>query len=203
MQKEKFSSELEGWLKSKEPKTIIGLSEVFREKAFAVIFLLLMFLPSLPLPTGGITHIFEIITMLLAIELILGQKTIWLPKRWRNLELGKAVQARAIPFIIRRIKWFEKVARPRLKGLVGSHLFLRLIGIITFVFALAAFVAPPFSGLDTLPSLGAVIVALAIIFDDAMILVLGILAGTVGIGTIIGLDTVIFGLIHRLLSQKL
>ncbi len=47
--------------------------------------------------------------------------------------------------------------------------------------AVAAALAPPFSGLDTLPSLGAVAVALAIILEDAVVLAIGAVIGTVGI----------------------
>jgi hypothetical protein len=47
--------------------------------------------------------------------------------------------------------------------------------------AVAAALAPPFSGLDTLPSLGAVAVALAIILDDVVVLAIGVVIGTGGI----------------------
>ena len=45
---------------------------------------------------------------------------------------------------------------------------LRLLGLILAVFAIAAALAPPFSGLDTLPALGAVLVCLAIITADVL-----------------------------------
>ena len=78
-----FSDDLETWLKSPGSKTLSGMNAVFAEKSFAITFLLLMSIPALPIPTGGITHIFEIITMLLALELVVGLRTIWLPKRWK------------------------------------------------------------------------------------------------------------------------
>jgi hypothetical protein len=43
--------------------------------------------------------------------------------------------------------------------------FLRLLGLLFVALAIAAAFAPPFSGLDTLPALGAVAVALAIILE--------------------------------------
>jgi hypothetical protein len=76
----KFSDELESWLQSKQPKTLLSLIKFSEEKSFAVLLLLLMFLPALPLPTGGITHVFEVIAVLIAIEMMLGLKSIWLPK---------------------------------------------------------------------------------------------------------------------------
>ena len=51
-----FSDELERWLRSDESKTLRALGDVFEEKSFAATILLLMFLPALPVPTGGVTH---------------------------------------------------------------------------------------------------------------------------------------------------
>ena len=67
---ELLSDELERWLQSDRPKTIGGLVELFQEKSFAVLFVVLLAIPALPLPTGGVTHVFEVIAMLLALELV-------------------------------------------------------------------------------------------------------------------------------------
>jgi hypothetical protein len=85
---EKVSEQLERWLASEGDKTLGTLIELFEEKAFAIIFVLLMGVPALPLPTGGATHVFEIVTVLLALQLIAGRDEIWLPKRWRALQLA-------------------------------------------------------------------------------------------------------------------
>ena len=79
---EPFSTQLEHWLADDEPKTLGRLGEVFAEKSFAVTIMMLMFLPALPLPTGGITHVFEAIVVLLALQMVLGRRTIWLPERF-------------------------------------------------------------------------------------------------------------------------
>src|SRR5205823_3277144 len=55
------SDELEAWLKSDSPKTLGSLTHMFGEKSFAVVFLFLLGLPALPLPTGGATHVLEVI----------------------------------------------------------------------------------------------------------------------------------------------
>ena len=64
------------------------MNDVFAEKSFAVTIMLLMFVPALPLPTGGVTHVFEAITVLLAAQMVLGRRTIWLPARWKRRDLG-------------------------------------------------------------------------------------------------------------------
>src|SRR5438105_3407329 len=99
MSEQKFSTRLESWLGSSGPKTLGNLTDVFAEKSFAIVVLVLMFFPALPLPTGGITHVFEIITMLLALEMIAGRKNIWLPKWAKQKELGKTTEKKMVPFI--------------------------------------------------------------------------------------------------------
>jgi len=54
-------------------------------------------------------------------------------------------------------------------------------------FALSAFLAPPFSGLDTLPSLGVVVVGLGVLLRDLLLAVLGALLGAIGVSTILAI----------------
>src|SRR6478609_2588923 len=110
---EPFSDQLERWLRSDGTKTLGALNDVFAEKSFAVTVLLLMFLPALPLPTGGVTHVFEAITVIVAAQMVVGRTVLWLPGWARRRELGKATIEKALPFIARRIRWFEKFSRPR------------------------------------------------------------------------------------------
>ena len=77
-------------------KTLGNLIVLFEEKSFAIIFVLLLGVPALPLPTGGVTHVFEIIAALLALQLIVGRDQIWLPQRWCALELAGPTQQRFI-----------------------------------------------------------------------------------------------------------
>ena len=76
-----FSEQLHKWLKSSAPNTTFQLQKVFGRRSFAIVYILLLVLPALPIPTGGITHVFEIICMLLALEQIIGLQSVWLPKK--------------------------------------------------------------------------------------------------------------------------
>ena len=88
---QKFSDELESWLSGDGPKTLEELGNTFAERSFAVTILLLMFVPALPLPTGGITHVFEVITVVIALQMVLGRRTMWLPRKWKQRELGATI----------------------------------------------------------------------------------------------------------------
>jgi len=194
-----FSKQLERWLKGKGPKTLDDLTGVFGEKSFAITILLLMFLPALPLPTGGVTHVFEIITMLLSLEMMIGRRTIWLPSRWRAKQLGGQSQKKLVPFMACRIRWFEKYSKPRFSGVLKSQYFLSVCGLILFGFSLAALLAPPFSFLDTLPALGAVAVALSIILEDIGVFVAGCMIGIFGIIVEIFFGSIIVAAVRHLL----
>lgn len=193
-----MSENLERWLVRVGPKTLGGLEEVFAEKTFAVTIMFLMFVPALPLPTGGVTHVFEAMTVVVAGEMVLGLRTIWLPTRWRQRQLGTTTIKRAIPFMVRRIRWFERFSRPRWAPLFRRRWFLRLLGLIVIAFALAAGLAPPFSGLDTLPALGAVVVALSVVLEDAVLLGVGIVIGAAGTAVMLTLGAAVVHLIGRL-----
>ena len=173
-----FSDQLEEWLSSDDEKTLGRLTEVFAEKSFAVLIMILMFLPALPVPTGGVTNLFEIVALVVALQLVLGLRAVWLPRSWARRPLGDAVTDRGLPFILRRVRWFERFARPRFDRLIGSRAALRVLGVVLVAFVVSSAVAPPFSGLDTLPALGAVVVSLGIILEDVIV---GGIGSTIGV----------------------
>jgi len=177
---ELLSDELERWLRSSRPKTVGSLVELFGERSFAVLFLLLLAIPALPLPTGGVTHVFEVIAMLLALELIVGRRQVWLPQRFCRRELGPGTEKRA-EVLIRRIRWLERHTRPRLGYLLSYRLTRSIFGVVVLVLTLGAFLAPPFTGLDTLPSLGVVIISLGVLLQDPRLGIAGTLIGSLGI----------------------
>jgi hypothetical protein len=176
-----FSDQLECWLRSDSTKTLGALSEMFAEKSFAATIVLLMFVPALPLPTGGVSHLFELIAVVLAAQMVVGRRTIWLPDSWQRRELGGATTEKAIPFMMRWIRRVERFSRPRGARLLEQGWMLRLVGLLLMGLAIGAAIAPPFSGLDTLPAMGAVAVALGIILEDIVVLAVGAVIGTGGI----------------------
>ena len=188
---ELFSDELEGWFRREGRKTLGSLVDLFAERSFAVVFVLLMAIPALPLPTGGATHVLEVITMLLALQLIVGRRTIWLPKRWLRLEVAGASRERFTSTLLRRIRWLERYARPRASWLLHRQPSRTVFGLLVLGFSLTAFFAPPFSGLDTLPALGVVVLSLGVLFEDALVALVGFAIGALGAVLVIGFGSVV------------
>ena len=175
------SQELERWLKGSGKKTIGGLLDVFEEKSFAILFVLLMGVPAIPAPTGGATHVFEVITVILALQLIAGRDEIWLPARWRDKELAGDRQKAFLERLMKIIRWLERFSKPRMRFIFNRRLTNIAFGFVIIGFSVAAFFAPPFSGLDTLPALGAVLISLGVLLEDFLFVVVGLVLGVIGV----------------------
>jgi hypothetical protein len=177
-----LSDELEQWLAGRGEKTLGTLVEAFGQKSFALLFVVLLGVPALPLPTGGATHVFEIIAALIALELIAGRDEVWLPSRWRGLALTGEKRQKFLAALLRLIRRLERLSQPRWRFVFGHRLSDIAFGLLVVGGSAAAFLAPPFSGLDTLPALGVVVIALAVLLEDALIAAVGgvlLLAGVV------------------------
>jgi hypothetical protein len=178
---DKVSDQLEGWLSTDGDKTLGSLMDLFGDKGFAICFVLLLGVPALPLPTGGVTHVLEIIAVLLAVQLIAGRKQIWLPQRWCKLELAGRNQQRFIHGLMRMIRWLERLSRPRLRFLFDHRLSNIVFGLLVIGGSAGAFFAVPFSGLDTLPALGVVLLSLGVLLEDVVLALVALVVGVAGV----------------------
>jgi hypothetical protein len=142
---------------------------------------LLLGVPALPLPTGGATHVFELIAVLLAAQLIARRHHIWLPKRWLSLELAGDKQQRFIAGLMRSIRRLERISKPRLRFLFDHRLSNVIFGALVIAGTLGAFLAPPFTGLDTLPALAVVLLSLAVLLEDFAIVIAALVVGLAGV----------------------
>lgn len=177
----KLSDELEEWLSGEGDRTLGALVDAFGEKSFAILFVVLLGVPALPLPTGGATHVFEVIAALLSLELIVGRRQVWLPERFQRVTLGGDKQQRFIAGLTRLIRRLERLSRPRLAFLFRGRLSNAVFGLLVIGGTAGAFFAPPFTGLDTLPALGVVVLSLGVLLEDFLVVAAGLVIGVGGI----------------------
>src|ERR1044071_1854116 len=140
-----ISVKLEEWVESDRKKTIGDLVDTFGPRSFAILFIVLMAFPALPLPTGGVSHVLEIVAMLLALELIIGRREVWIPERYRDKELKGLANTKFQQALLKRIRWLERFSRPRFSRLLETRVTRTLIGMVVFGLCLPAFLAPPLS----------------------------------------------------------
>lgn len=177
----KLSDELERWLSGDGERTVGSLLNLFGQRSFAILFVLLLAVPALPLPTGGATHVFELIAMLVSLQLLIGRREIWLPQRWRRIQLSGGRRERFLAALMRLIRRLERFSRPRAAFLFGNRVANAVFGLLVIGLSVGAFLAPPFTGLDTLPALGAVVLSLGFLLEDVLVVAGGIVIGATGV----------------------
>jgi len=192
-----FSKQIESWLDSKQPKTFGNLSTFFGKNSFATIFIICMAIPALPIPTGGITHVLEVVVALVALETIIGLKSLWLPKWLAKKQLPTLVIKTGLPKFIQYLRKLEKYSRPRGVAFINNTFTERFAGLAVLAFAAGAFFALPFSGLDTIVSIGAVVLSLGLVLNDVVYFVAGLIIGVIGLFLGIFLGTVIAHALKR------
>lgn len=198
MNRERFGDELERWLNSDADKTLGGLIDLFGQKGFALMFVLLLGPSALPVPTGGVTNVLEVVAMLLALQLFANRERIWLPRRWRGIDVAGPKQERFIGALMKMVRQLERYSRPRLAFIFGHRLSNLAFGALVIGGSLGAFLAPPFSGLDTLPALGVVLLSLGVLLEDFAVVVVGVLVGAAGVVLEIVLSSVAVNLLGEL-----
>src|SRR5581483_5921011 len=137
----------------------------------------------------AVSHALEILTMLLALELVVGRTDVWIPTRFQHRELKGLTGPKFSGALLKRIRWFERFSRPRMAGLLENRLTNMALGAVVFGLALTAFLAPPFSGLDTLPSLG--VLGLGVLLGDIVVAGVGAGIGAAGVVVVVGLGKAI------------
>jgi hypothetical protein len=191
---EKVSDQIERWLDERDDHTVGGLLDLFEEKGFAILFIMLLGVSALPLPTGGATHVFDVIAVLVAAQLMVGRKRISMPKRWCRVPLAGSKQQRFLNGLLKLLRFFERSSRPRLRVLFDHRASNMVFGLTVIAFTTGAFFAVPFSGLDTLPALGVVVVSVGVLLEDFAIVSLGWIIGIAGIALEIALGRAVLGL---------
>jgi hypothetical protein len=171
--------------------TVSELIDIFQDRTFGALMLLFALLSMLPLPPGS-TFVLGAPLVVLAAQVTLGFRKIWLPQRVLDVsvkasDLGK-VTKRSTPYL----RAVERLLNPRLTiffGTIGD----RVIGLLCFGLAILLFLPIPFANL--LPALAIACFSLALIEKDGLVALFGLVVAGAAIGVIITIyGTILIGI---------
>jgi hypothetical protein len=100
------------------------------------------------------------------------------------VETSGEKRERFVERLVKLVRWCERWSRPRGRFPFGHRVGNVGFGALVLVGSFAAFVAPPFSWLDTLPALGVVLLSLGILLADAFVVAAGLVVGAAGIALV-------------------
>ncbi|HEV2556990.1 MAG TPA: exopolysaccharide biosynthesis protein [Microvirga sp.] len=164
----------------------ISVSEiiaVLRDRAFALLVVLLGLPNCLPMPPP-IPLVCGLLLALVALQIIAGRPTPWLPQALLSRTLARVDVERAANRARPVFQRLERISRPRMRGF-DTGVALRLMGLVVLLLALGLLFAPPFVGQIPL-GFAVCLVGLGLVERDGLVVLGGIIIGSMGITLSLG-----------------
>jgi len=163
-----------------EAMTVGEIKNALHERGFGILMAIAAFPICIPLPVPpGYTTIFSIPLFIFSVQMVLGMQAPWLPAWIEKKHIKRSVLAKIITKANPWLKKIENRMQPRMTY-ISVHTWERIIGIFSFVFALA--VALPIPLVNFPPGLGILVMSLGLLSRDGVTILIGMIIGTIGIG---------------------
>lgn len=157
--------------------TIKELALAMKTSGFGVLMFLFSLAIIIPVPPP-IPSITAIPLLFFAFQMAIGTDSIWIPKWLGNLSIKRSTLAMIFEKSFPMIRRFERITKMRM-CFMSSQIGERIIGVLSFIFALSILVPLPFTNL--LPGIGIMIMSFGLIGKDGLIVALGIMIGIWGV----------------------
>jgi hypothetical protein len=173
-----------------ERLTVRDIMAVLQDRAFALLVVLLGLPNCLPMPPP-IPLVCGLLLALVAIQIVFGRPTPWLPRALLNRSIAQTDVERAVGRAMPAFRRLERVSRPRMTFL-ETPIAMRMMGAVILLMAIGLLFAPPFVGQIPL-GLAVCLVGLGLVERDGLVVLGGLLIGTVGM-------TLSLGFVYAILS---
>jgi hypothetical protein len=166
----KLSQELERFFFDPEQNPTITLNEILQlagERIFGFLFVLLALPSALPVPAPGYSTPFGILLFILAVQLIVGRRTPWLPAKMANHAINLQTAQKFVKSGLPWLRRIEAIARPRLTSICTTLPGKIIIGIAISLMSISMMI--PIPGTNTLPAMGIFVTGFGLQEDDGAI----------------------------------
>ncbi len=177
----RLSKELGRFFFEEERSETVTLAEILNlagERIFGFLFVILSLPSALPVPAPGYSVPFGILLFVLAVQLIIGNKTPWLPRKMAKhpikLELAQKFIKAGIPWLQR----IEAITRPRFSYICTTLPGRVVIGTAISLMAISMMI--PIPGTNTLPAMGIFVTGFGLQEDDGAISLAGLVLCLMG-----------------------
>ena len=161
-----------------ERLTVADIVSVLRDRAFALLVVLLGLPNCLPMPPP-IPLVCGLLLLLVAIQIAAGMSAPWLPRRLLGQSIRQADVKRAVSRAVPVLKRLERWSRPRL-SVFETAIGMRGMGVALLALALALIVAAPLIGQIPL-GLAVCLVGLGLVERDGILVLAGLGIGLFGV----------------------
>ena len=179
-----------------ERLTVRQIMAVLQDRAFALLIVLLGLPNCLPMPPP-IPLVCGLLLALVAIQITFGREAPWLPRQLLNRSVARTDVEKAVGRAIPVFRRLERISRPRMTFL-DTPLSMRLMGAVILILALGLLFAPPFVGQIPL-GLAVCLVGLGLVERDGLVIMGGLVIGSIGMTLSLGFVYAIFAGIETLI----
>ncbi|GJE07052.1 hypothetical protein AOPFMNJM_2376 [Methylobacterium jeotgali] len=158
--------------------TVGDIVAVLKDRAFALLVVILGLPNCLPMPPP-IPLICGLLLLLVAVQLIAGMSSPWLPKALLRRSVARRDVERAANRAVPLLRRLERWSRPRL-AVFDSALGMRGIGVILLTLSAALVVAAPIVGQIPL-GIAVCLVGLGLVERDGIVVLAGLAVGAFGV----------------------
>jgi hypothetical protein len=174
-----------------ERLTVGDIVAVLRDRAFAVLVVLLGLPNCLPMPPP-IPLVCGLLLALVAVQIIAGRPAPWLPRSLLHRSIPRADVERAVLRAAPVFRRLERFSRPRM-NMLETAIAVRAIGTVLLVLAIGIiFALPPIVGQIPL-GIAVCLLGLGLVERDGLVIIGGLLIGSIGL-------TLNVGFIYALIS---
>jgi hypothetical protein len=180
-----------------ERLTVADIVAVLRDRAFALLVVLLGLPNCLPMPPP-IPLVCGLLLLLVAIQIAAGMSAPWLPRRLLGQSIRRSDVQRAVTRAVPILKRLERWSRPRL-SVFETAIGMRGMGVALLALALSLIVAAPLIGQIPL-GLAVCLVGLGLVERDGIVVLVGLGIGLIGVAINAGFAYAVIATIAGLFS---
>jgi hypothetical protein len=165
----RFSQDIKSLLQrlSEKSLTLGDILAETSERGFSLVIALLVLPFLFPMPPG-LAGPFGAACLLLSVQMILGRRSPWLPKRIANYKFPRSFAQFLLQNLGRLTKMLQKIARPRLAKIAHNPLTWRINGFCISWLTLLLMLPIPFT--NPIPTVGILLLAVATIESDGLLI---------------------------------
>ncbi|AFY61670.1 exopolysaccharide biosynthesis protein [Synechococcus sp. PCC 6312] len=161
-----------------ETVSLAALLDQAGERIFGFLLVILSLPSALPIPAPGYSTPFGVALFLLALQLIAGKTTPWLPNKIMHYQIPLPQAQGVIKAGIPWLKRIEAISRPRLLPICTSTPGRVILGMAIALMAISMMI--PIPGTNTLPAMGIFVVGFGLLDDDGVICLGGLVLCLMG-----------------------
>lgn len=168
MSKESLSTTLRDLIARDESGADVSIANVFQrigDRGFGLLLMILSLPSALPLPAPGYSTPFGILLAILALQMIFGRRSPWLPAWTGKLKLSGGFAEKMLGMSAKFFRYIEYFIRPRMRW-ISSRAGLPFMGVLVLIMACLMILPIPLT--NTFPAFVIFLIGIGLTEEDGL-----------------------------------